>query len=57
MLNHAPLLSTIAVGLVFAFALGFLAQKVRLSPIVGYLVAGVIIGPYTPGFVGDPDVA
>ncbi len=46
-----------AVGLVFAFALGFLAQKLRLSPIVGYLAAGLLIGPFTPGFVGDTDVA
>ncbi len=46
-----------AVGLVMGFALGFLAQKLRLSPIVGYLAAGLLIGPFTPGFVGDTDVA
>jgi CPA2 family monovalent cation:H+ antiporter-2 len=56
MLAHAPLLSTIAVGLVAAFIFGFIAQKLRLSPIVGYLVAGVLIGPYTPGFVGDVEI-
>jgi CPA2 family monovalent cation:H+ antiporter-2 len=55
-LAHAPLLSTIAIGLVGAFILGFLAQKVNISPIVGYLFAGVLIGPYTPGFVGDAEV-
>lgn len=56
MLHHAPLLSTIAVGLVFAFILGFGAMKARLSPIVGYLAAGLVIGPYTPGFVGDVEL-
>ena len=57
MLHHAPLITTIATGLVAAFVLGFLAQKVRLSPIVGYLAAGLVIGPYTPGFVGDVEIA
>jgi CPA2 family monovalent cation:H+ antiporter-2 len=57
MLHHAPLLMTIAVGLVMAFALGFLAQKLRLSPIVGYLAAGIVIGPFTPGYVGDVNIA
>lgn len=56
MLAHAPLLSTIAVGLVAAFLFGFVAQKLRLSPIVGYLAAGVVIGPFTPGFVGDVEI-
>lgn len=56
MLHHAPLLSTIAVGLVAAFILGFLATKVRLSPIVGYLLAGILVGPYTPGFVADVEL-
>ncbi|WP_062385179.1 YbaL family putative K(+) efflux transporter [Demequina iriomotensis] len=57
MLHHAPLITTIAVGLVAAFALGLLAQRIRLSPIVGYLAAGLLIGPYTPGYVGDVDLA
>ncbi|WP_083966605.1 YbaL family putative K(+) efflux transporter [Demequina globuliformis] len=57
MLDHAPLLTTMAVGLVMAFILGFIAQRLRLSPVVGYLAAGLLIGPYTPGFVGDTDVA
>jgi CPA2 family monovalent cation:H+ antiporter-2 len=57
MLHHAPLLMTIAVGLVTAFAFGFLAQKLRLSPIVGYLAAGILIGPYTPGLVADAEIA
>ena len=57
MIHHAPLISTIAVGLVAAFVLGLLAQRLRLSPIVGYLAAGIVIGPYSPGFVGDVDLA
>jgi CPA2 family monovalent cation:H+ antiporter-2 len=57
MVHHTPLLSTIAVGLVAAFAFGYLGQRVKLSPIVGYLVAGMLIGPFTPGFVGDVDLA
>ncbi|MDN4473428.1 YbaL family putative K(+) efflux transporter [Demequina zhanjiangensis] len=57
MLHHAPLLLTIAAGLVAAFMLGFVAQKAKLSPIVGYLAAGLLIGPYTPGFVGDAEIA
>ncbi len=47
------LISTIVLGLVLAFGLGFLANRLRLSPIVGFLLAGVMVGPYTPGFVGD----
>ncbi|MDN4483150.1 YbaL family putative K(+) efflux transporter [Demequina lignilytica] len=57
MLHHAPLITTIAVGLVGAFILGFIAQKLRLSPIVGYLAAGLLIGPHTPGYVGDVELA
>src|SRR6187397_1960574 len=57
MLHHAPLITTIAVALLMAFILGFAAQKAKLSPIVGYLVAGVVIGPYTGGYVADADIA
>ncbi|MFW2513727.1 YbaL family putative K(+) efflux transporter [Demequina sp. SO4-13] len=57
MLHHAPLLTTIAAGLVVAFALGFIAQKLRMSPIVGYLAAGVVIGPFTPGYEADTELA
>jgi CPA2 family monovalent cation:H+ antiporter-2 len=51
--HEAPLITTMAGAFVSAWLLGMLAQKVGLSPIVGYLLAGVVIGPYTPGFVGD----
>ena len=53
--HETPLISMLAVGLVLAFVLGTIARRLKLSPIVGYLVAGVLVGPYTPGF--DADVA
>ncbi len=55
--HHTPLVSTIVVGLVLAFALGALAHRIRLSPLVGYLVAGILIGPFTPGFIADQEIA
>ncbi|MFN3746414.1 MAG: YbaL family putative K(+) efflux transporter [Hyphomicrobiaceae bacterium] len=55
---HAtPLISTIVMGLSLAFVLGTLAQRLRFSPLVGYLLAGIAIGPYTPGFVADQALA
>jgi monovalent cation:H+ antiporter-2, CPA2 family len=45
------------VGLGAAFVLGTLAQRLRLSPLIGYLLAGIAIGPFTPGFVGDASLA
>ena len=53
----APLISTLAVGLVLAFAFGLVAQRLRLPPLIGYLLAGIAIGPFTPGFVADQSVA
>ncbi|WJM85979.1 YbaL family putative K(+) efflux transporter [Dickeya chrysanthemi] len=55
--NTTPLISTMAVGLVLAFLLGILANRLRISPLVGYLVAGVMVGPFTPGFVADTRLA
>jgi CPA2 family monovalent cation:H+ antiporter-2 len=57
MASHHPLIATIALGLVLAFVLGALAQRLRISPLVGYLVAGILVGPYTPGFVADQSLA
>ena len=57
MSHHAPLITLIVVGLVLAFALGALAHRLRVSPLVGYLLAGVLIGPFTPGFVADQGIA
>jgi len=55
--HHTPLISTIVVGLSLAFLLGTLAQRLRVSPLVGYLLAGVAVGPSTPGFVADQALA
>ena len=57
MLHHTPLIATIVGGLVLAFCLGALAHRLRISPLVGYLLAGVLAGPFTPGFVADRDLA
>ncbi len=55
--HHTPLIATIVAGLVVAFAMGALAYRLRVSPVAGYLFAGVLIGPFTPGFVADTDLA
>ncbi|KRG69977.1 YbaL family putative K(+) efflux transporter [Pseudoxanthomonas dokdonensis] len=55
--HDTHLIDIIAVGLALAFVLGALANKLRLSPLVGYLLAGVLVGPFTPGFVADQDLA
>src|SRR5215471_1341155 len=55
--HHTPLIATIVGGIVLAFVLGALAQRVRVSPLVGYLLAGVLASPSTPGFVADPALA
>ncbi len=56
-MHDLPLISTIAAAFTAAWLLGLLTQWLRLSPIVGYLLAGVLIGPHTPGFVGDVHLA
>ena len=55
--EHSPLVSTIVVGLVLAFGFGAVAHRLKISPLVGYLLAGVVIGPFTPGFVADQRIA
>ncbi len=55
--HETDLINIIAVGLLLAFIFGALANRLRLSPLVGYLVAGIVAGPFTPGFVGDQDLA
>ena len=55
--HHTSLIAILCVGFVLAFVFGLLAQRLRLSPIVGYLLAGVLVGPHTPGFVGDQTLA
>lgn len=55
---HADsLISTLVAGFVLAFVFGMLANRLRLSPLVGYLVAGVVVGPHTAGFVADTTLA
>lgn len=51
--HDISLITTIAAGLGLAMILGFVAARLRLPPLIGYLVAGIIIGPSTPGFVAD----
>lgn len=55
--QHTPLIATIAAGLMLAFIFGLIAQRLRIQPLVGYLLAGVMVGPYTPGFTADPALA
>ena len=55
--HHTSLIATIVAGIGLAFVFGALAQRLRLSPLAGYLVAGVLIGPFTPGYVADQELA
>ncbi len=51
--HDVSLIATLAVGFALAFLLGFIAHRLRLPPIVGYLMGGVAMGRFTPGFVAD----
>ena len=51
------LLVFLSVGLAAALVFGLITERLRLSPIVGYLLAGVLVGPNTPGIVADPHMA
>ena len=55
--HGTPLITLMTVGLGLAFIFGMIATRLKLSPLVGYLIAGVVIGPFTPGFVADGDLA
>ena len=55
--HHTPLIATIVAGLVLAFIFGAIANRLRLSPLAGYLLAGVAVGPHTPGFIADQSLA
>jgi CPA2 family monovalent cation:H+ antiporter-2 len=57
MLHTPPIVSTIAIGLVLAFSFGVVAHRLKLPPLIGYLVAGIAIGPFTPGYVADQNIA
>ncbi|MCB5186732.1 Kef family K(+) transporter [Methylobacillus caricis] len=56
-MEHSPLIATIVGGLVLAFVFGMLANRLRMPPLIGYLIAGIVVGPFTPGFVADADLA
>ncbi|AJR24669.1 MULTISPECIES: YbaL family putative K(+) efflux transporter [Sphingobium] len=55
--HHTPLIGTIVAGLVVAFVMGAIAHRLKLSPLVGYLIAGIMVGPFTPGFVANASLA
>ena len=55
--DEPSLISTIAIGLTLAFIAALVARRLRLPSIVGYLIAGILIGPFTPGFVADQEIA
>jgi CPA2 family monovalent cation:H+ antiporter-2 len=55
--HDVPLISTVSIAFVLAFGFGYLADRMRLPPLVGYLVAGILVGPFTPGFVADGGLA
>ncbi|ALK09536.1 YbaL family putative K(+) efflux transporter [Blastochloris viridis] len=57
MLHDTPLIATIVAGLGLAFVFGAVAQRLRVPPLVGYLLAGVAVGPFTPGYVADQKLA
>lgn len=55
--HETPLIATLVGAFVLAFIFGALAQRLKLSPLVGYLLAGIMVGPFTPGFVADANMA
>lgn len=56
-MHDVSLILLISLGLTFALVFGAITNRLGLSPIVGYLLAGVMVGPHTPGFEGDPELA
>src|SRR5690348_11704203 len=56
-MHDLPLITILATTFTVAWVLGLITQKLGLSPIVGYLLAGIATGPHTPGFVGDVNLA
>src|SRR5690606_1030992 len=55
--HDTSLIAIVAIGFVLATIFGYIADRLRLPTLVGYLVAGVCVGPFTPGFVADPALA
>jgi len=56
-LHHTSLIATIVAGLGLAFVFGAIANRLKLPVLVGYLLAGVLVGPFTPGYVADQELA
>jgi monovalent cation:H+ antiporter-2, CPA2 family len=56
-MTQTPLIAMIVIGIGLAFVFGTIANRLKISPIAGYLMAGVAVGPFTPGFIGDPGLA
>jgi len=57
MQHETELIGTVAMGLSAAFVIGLISVQLHIPPIVGYLIAGVIVGPFTPGYVADASLA
>ncbi len=57
MLHETPLINTLVFGLGIAFIFGVIANRIRIPPLVGYLFAGIMLGPFTPGYVADQNLA
>jgi CPA2 family monovalent cation:H+ antiporter-2 len=55
--HETPLITTIVAGLGLAFIFGMIGNRLRIPPLVGYLLAGVVVGPFTPGYVADQALA
>ena len=55
--HNIPLITTLAAGFGIALVFGFIAERLKMPALVGYLVAGILIGPATPGFVADVHIA
>ncbi|HEY5862769.1 MAG TPA: cation:proton antiporter [Casimicrobiaceae bacterium] len=56
-MHDLPIITLLAAGLAFALLFGWITQRLGLSTLVGYMLAGIAVGPYTPGFVGDREIA
>lgn len=56
-MHDIELIKILAFGLLIALVMGYITQKIRLSPIVGYLIAGFIVGPYVPGYTANAEIA
>lgn len=55
--HDIALIATVAIGFALAFVFGFIAHSLRLPPLVGYIIAGIAVGPFSPGFVADSGLA